>query len=371
MFTRYKINVNGLRHAALLACMLVLMLPMVSCSPIVSSEGVQSANPIDILERSPRVYHVDFEALADSIETTRASAYLTASIARELAMLVVDTIPAADPTPRMLAKVEYVKARRRLDGGAGGAALRHLKKALDLDPTFRPSYVLLAEILLAQQRVKEAVDLYGKVLAYDPTDSEALVGLARSFMFTGRLEEAKDALVDAVIFDRTDLEAWKNLYVLGAVQGFAIENHDAPELGITRKSHGRHYDLIVDESLRDCSMQATAWIVYASQRAVWRYEGKYKRSLGPGKYYRTYEEDVDCYMALAAAWKVLTQEDSTACESDYLEHLRDVSDGGYLVAHVLFDYVCLQDPAAARGFSLEIVERLREYVDRYVLIPGG
>lgn len=118
-------------------------------------------------------------------------------------------------------------------------------------------------------------------------------------------------------------------------------------------------------------MQATAWMVFASQRAVWRYEGKYKQYMGVGKYQQTYEEDVDCFMALAAAWKVLSQQDTTVCDSNYFDHLDQVADEGYLVPHVLFDYVCIRDPLAARDFSTEVIDELRKYINQYVLVPRG
>jgi tetratricopeptide (TPR) repeat protein len=355
-------------------CGLLLVLPAVmvlSCSPRMTHERGTSLNPIEILDRSPRIYHVDFEAIADSMETARAVAYLAGGLVGGPGMAAVDTASAEPGSAAGLVQVEYMKARRRYDAGAIGFAVKHLKRALEIDPEFRPAHLLSAEVFLDEHRVNEAASIFGRLLNRDITDSDALVGLARCLMLTGRLDEAKHALIDAVIFDRVNLGAWQNLHVLGEVKNFTVAMHDAPELGLARKAGGRHYDLVVDTSVEDCPVEAAAWIVFASERAVWRYEGKYKQYLGAARYARTYEEDIDCYMALAAAWKTLSPRDSTSCETDYLDHLDRVADDGYLVLHVLFDYVCLQDPFAARGFSAETIEGLREYVNKYVLVPRG
>jgi hypothetical protein len=190
-------------------------------------------------------------------------------------------------------------------------------------------------------------------------------------MFEGKLDSARQALVDAVIYDRTSLDAWKNLHMLGEVQKFTVADHDVEELGYVREDRGRHYDIVIESSLEECPSQATAWIVFASQRAVWRYEGKFKRTQGLTRYRRTYQEDVDCFMALAAAWKILSQADSLQCESGYLDYMSRVAEEGYLVPHVLFDYVCLETPWAARNFRSEVIDEMRSYIDSYILVMGG
>jgi tetratricopeptide (TPR) repeat protein len=342
-----------------------------SCSPQLTDPGTATLNPVEVLEKSPRVYHIRFEDFADSIETERAGAYLEGSLGPEFAIVEADTSERDDATDREKAGLQYLKAVRRFNAGAGRAALMHIRKALELAPGHGPSYVLLGRLLLAQGRVEEALDLFGKVVSWDMTDSEALVGLAKCYMLTGELDSARGALINAVIYDRLNLEAWSTLEVLGSMQKFTVADHDIAELGYVREDRGRHYDIVIDNSLEDCPSQATAWIVFASQRAVWRYEGKFKRTLGDPRYRRTYQEDIDCFMALAAAWKILSESDTTVCEGDYLSHVSKVAEDGYLVPHILFDYVCLEQPLAARNFRTDVIDEMRAYVETYILVPGG
>jgi tetratricopeptide (TPR) repeat protein len=357
----------GLLAAVVVACL--------SCSPRFIEEPPQPLNPIEVLEKSPRIYAITFKPIADSIETTRASAYLVGNL--DYGMVPTDIVLAAamdstlrsELTPRETAQLEYYKARRRYEAGSYQTAAYHLKRAMAADESYRPPYLLLGEMLIDRGGLEQAYDLYTKVLSWDRADSDALVGLARCLIRAGKREEAKKALVDAVIFNRINLDAWNELRLVAALEGRKIAYRDAPDLGQVRKVRGRHYKIVIDDSLRDCPVQATAWIAYASERAVWRYEGKYQRRLGVGKYQPTYEEDVDCFMVLAAAWKTLSHQDSIGCETEYLDYLGEVADDGYLVSHVLFDYVCMQTPTAARYFSVEVLGRLRDYVNTYLIVP--
>jgi tetratricopeptide (TPR) repeat protein len=367
MAAKSKIN---LRLGLVLAGLAVL-----SCSPRLLDQGEASRNPIDILDKSPRIYEIAFKSFADSLETARASSYIAGSLdvalfpGARIEAALGDSEAAEGLQPREVAEVEYIKARRRFDAGASGAAAYHLKQALAADHTYRPAYLLLGELLLERGAVGEACDLFGKVLEQDSTDSDAFIGLARCHMLMGRVDDARKALVDAVIFDRVNLKAWSMLSSIVEFQGCQLANHDAPELGLVRKLRGRHFKILIDQSLQDCPVEATAWIAYASERAVWKYEDKYKEYFGVTKYARTYEEDVDCYMVLAAAWETLAQRDSAACDPAYLDYLDRVAVDGYLVSHVLFDRVCIDAPGAARFFTVDVIAKLREYINAYVIVP--
>jgi tetratricopeptide (TPR) repeat protein len=343
---------------------------MEACAPSIPGRSYSTENPVEIIEKSPRVYHIVFEDFADSVETERAAAYLRWDY-RSSSLAEVDTNRLHGGDGRDLAVLEYTRAAQFYDAGARRRAIKHVKKAMDADPTYRPPYILLGNLLILQRRLDEARSLFTKVVTWDVTDSEALLGLARCYMYVGEMEQAKKALIDAVIFNRYNLEAWSSLDMMGSMESFDIADHELPMLGSVRKQRGRHYDLVLDSSLEECPTQATAWIVFVSQRAVWRYEGKFKDYSNQTKYAATYEEDIDCYMSLTAAWQVLAENDTSECDAGYLDHMSKVADEGYLVPHVLFNYVCLENPMAARGFPREVIEKMRAYINTYVIVSKG
>jgi tetratricopeptide (TPR) repeat protein len=352
------------------ACLVSVLLVAAACGPSIQSGSYHTENPVEIIEKSPRVYSIVFEDFADSVETDRALEYLKWDY-RSSGRADVDTNNLHGGGPRETAALEYNRAARLYDAGHKRKALGHVRQAMDADPTYRPPYILLGNLLLLQGRLDDARSLFTRVITWDVTDSEALLGLARCYMYTGEIELAKKALVDAVIFNRYNLEAWSTLDMIGSVESFDIADHELPVLGIVRKQRGRHFDLVLDSSLEECPTQATAWIVFVSQRAVWRYEGKFKEYSRKARYAPTYEEDIDCYMSLTAAWQVLAETDTSGCDAGYLDHISKVADEGYLVPHVLFDYVCLENPMAARGFPTEVIEKMRAYINTYVIISKG
>jgi tetratricopeptide (TPR) repeat protein len=360
----------GPRRLAAAACLVSVLLAAGACGPSLQTSSRLDGNPVEIIENSPRIYHIVFEDFADSIQTDRAAAYLSWDYGNP-AGAGVDTSRLRGGGPRETAALEYTRAVHSYDDGFIRKALGHVRLAMDADPTYRPPYILLGNLLILQGRMDDARTLFTRVIAWDVTDSDALLGLGRCFMYTGEIEQAKKALVDAVIFNRYNVQAWSTLDMIGSVESFDVADHELPMLGTVRKQRGRHYDLVLDSSLEECPTLATAWIVYASQRAVWRYEGKFKEYSRRAKYAPTYEEDIDCYMSLTAAWQVLAQTDTAVCDAGYLDHMSKVADEGYLVPHVLFDYVCLENPMAARGFPTEVIESMRAYINAYVIVPGG
>lgn len=367
------IDARSPRAPAVLIIAFLVTLAAIGCGPTVVTRHNFDTNPVEIIEGSPRVYHIVFEDFADSLETVRVRNYMSGTI--PYGFHLEEELAGREYTRADSAIMEYRKAVKRLEAGAGQAGLKHIQKAIDLNPSFLPSYVVLARIFIADGQILRAKDLLDQVIARNATNSEALIELARCHMYMGQFDAARGALVDAVIFERTNLDAWGELKRLGLVQRFDVATRDAPELAFVEKRRGRNLDMVVDSSLVDCPMGASAWIVFASQRAVWQYEGKYKERYGAVRYERTYDEDVDCYMSLAVAWKVLAQQadstaaaDSAACENDYLDFLVEASDGGHLISHVLMDYICLKAPGAARRFPQDIIDRMRDYVDKFVLV---
>lgn len=349
------------------------MLLFVACTSTPRVRSDFNSNPIDIIEESPRVYHIKFEDFADSLETMSIRNYMQGTLPYALYMEEPETgvvYSRADS-----AVIEYNKAVKRLEAGVSQAALKHVQRAISLNPAFLPSYVVLARIFLADGQVLRAKELLEQVVERNPDNAEALIDLARCHMYMGQFDEAEKALVDAVIFERTNLDAWGELKRLGHIRDFDVATRDAPELAFVEKGMGRNLDMVVDSSLADCPLGASAWIVFASQRAVWQYEGKYKHRYAGTRYERTYDEDIDCYMSLAVAYKVLVEQrdsvgvaDSVLCENEYLNFLAEVSDGGHIISHVLMDYICVRAPRTASRFPQDIIERLRDYVETFVLV---
>ena len=357
-----RINANA---SAISLCAILFLIMASGCVPPAFNPNI-SSNPIDVIERSPRIYHIEFRAIAESLSISLLTGYLERDLVRAPRSAYGIGVEEFGDS---VAMNEYLVALRALDQGNFDDAIFHLRKTVDRNPEFEKPYILLADMLRDHGEIRSAMQLYLKVLSLDQTNSRALSGLARCMLMVGDIDKARSAFIDAVIFDRSNFDAWDGLRLIAENSGMTVKVLDAPELSYVAKRKGRHFDLVIDDSVKDCPAVATAWIVYASQRATWRYEGKYKLQTLKTKYRHTLEEDVDCYMTLAAAWKLLSKEDTGGCDVSYLSRLVRLAEDGYLIPHVLFDYNCARDPSLGKRFKPETVDLIRQYINRYVIVP--
>jgi Flp pilus assembly protein TadD len=78
--------------------------------------------------------------------------------------------------------------------GDSPSAIRHLTRALDLDPRLARAHNALAAVLVRQRRLPDAVAQWQKALELDPHLFDALYNLGVSLWDAGRHEEARPYL---------------------------------------------------------------------------------------------------------------------------------------------------------------------------------
>lgn len=77
-------------------------------------------------------------------------------------------------------------------------ALDHLKKAIDLDPNFAPSYRRLAEALFKREMNSAALTNIEKAISLDPTSAQLYADRGRILRASDRLDEAYDSFAKAL-----------------------------------------------------------------------------------------------------------------------------------------------------------------------------
>jgi tetratricopeptide (TPR) repeat protein len=74
---------------------------------------------------------------------------------------------------------------------------KYLRKAIALDPSYPVSYYLLAEVLLQEEKYKEAIGCFRQAIERMPEDAEALMGLSRALLGVNHTAEALQELQKA------------------------------------------------------------------------------------------------------------------------------------------------------------------------------
>lgn len=72
-------------------------------------------------------------------------------------------------------------------------ALQHLKRAIELDPKFAPSYRQMAEALYKREMNRASLDMLSKAIAIDPATARTYADRGRVLRALGRLDEAYDS----------------------------------------------------------------------------------------------------------------------------------------------------------------------------------
>ncbi len=125
-------------------------------------------------------------------------------------------------------------------------------------------------------------------------------------------------------------------------------------------------ELRVDENLPQS--ERVAWLGYAFIRACWQFEGRYQARFEPTARYRpTFEEHFEATSGLLQLWEQERLQDSTL-RAPELDRLLRIASEGYLGEYVLLEELAADSPEVITRVSAEGLLRLREYIDRYVLV---
>jgi tetratricopeptide (TPR) repeat protein len=117
------------------------------------------------------------------------------------------------------------RAQILAQAGRGDEALRDLRRAVMLDPSFHPAYCLLGGVLRRLGRNEEALAAFRKALAIDARVPEAHVGLGNVLRERGDPAGARSAFEAALNLDPRNASAHYNLgaLLLGAGDAIAAE----------------------------------------------------------------------------------------------------------------------------------------------------
>lgn len=133
--------------------------------------------------------------------------------------------------PRVLARLYVSWAGVDVSRGAWGKAAEKLRQAIERDPTFADPYRELGFVLLAADKLTEALEPLGKALELNRQDAAAYRLLGTVHAGLDQWEAARDAFRQALALQPSDLEAQDSLATalerLGRYEDAIAEYEDA------------------------------------------------------------------------------------------------------------------------------------------------
>jgi tetratricopeptide (TPR) repeat protein len=205
---------------------------------------------------------------------------------------VIEIVPESERTPKMefaLGAV-YDQLKRPKDGIAA------YKRAADMDPEDARTLGALAEALLKDNQLDEALKIYKQISAADPEDASTLVHVSEILRRQGKYEEALTTVKKAVKKDPDSLEAGYNQGLLLDVLGRYDEAAQIYEHMVDLTSHANGAYTSDEKNNRAIFLERLG-AVYHEENKVDEAIATYQKmiDLGGENALRGYQNEVDVY----------------------------------------------------------------------------
>ncbi len=205
---------------------------------------------------------------------------------------IIESVPESERTPKMefaLGAV-YDQMKRPKD------AIAAYKRAADLDPEDAHNLGALAQALLNDNQLDEALKIYRQIADADPEDSSNLVHISEILRRQGKYDEALAAVKKAVKKDPDSLEAGYNEGLLLDVLGRYDESAQVYEHMVDLTSHANGAYTADEKNNRAIFLERLG-AVYHEQNKVDESIAAYQKmiDLGGDNALRGYENQVEVY----------------------------------------------------------------------------
>ena len=205
---------------------------------------------------------------------------------------VIEAVPAADRTPKMefALGATYDQLKRTKD------AIGAYKRAADMDPDDGRTMGALAQALLNDNQLDEALKEYKLLAAADPEDASTIVHISEIQRRQGKYEEALATIRKAVKKDPDSLEAGYNEGLLLDVLGRYEESTQIYEHMVELTSHANGAYTAEEKNNRAIFLERLG-SVYHEQNKIDQAIATYQKmiDLGGDTAVRGYQGQVDTY----------------------------------------------------------------------------
>lgn len=208
------------------------------------------------------------------------------------AIKVIESVPVEDRTPKM----EFALGAAYDELKQPKQAIAAYQRAVDLEPGDLRTVDALAQALLSNNQLDEALKEYKELAADDPQNAEAMVHIAEIERRQGKYAEALTAAKKALSIDPTSLEAGYNAGLLLDVLGRFDDAAQMYQNMVDLTSHANGAYTAEEKNNRGIFLDRLAG-VYLEQNKTDQAIATYQKmiELGGDNAVRAYQEEVDAY----------------------------------------------------------------------------
>jgi tetratricopeptide (TPR) repeat protein len=259
-------------------------------------------------------------------------------------------------------------AEQAFANGNFNKAIEFYQQALLLDPKLYEAALFTGDSYFRLAEQRKASEWFARAVALDPDRETAYRYWGESLIKQGKLTEAGDKFIESYIADPYSRLARAGFLAWGERANLTLM-HPEVEIptSVTPKENGNLSISIDANSLKDGDGAGAAWMAYGFTRASWSQEEFLKQHPREKKYRHSLKEEV---AALRMAVGVVKRGDSKKADVS-LQIVEKLDKEGLLESFILLG---LPDEGIAQDY-LEYrkgnIEKLRKYVNQYVLTGGG
>ena len=244
-------------------------------------------------------------------------------------------------------------------------AVEFYQQALTLDPTLYEAALYIGDSYFGAGEQRKAMDWFARASQIDPNRETAYRYWADSLMKQARVTEAGDKYVEAFIAEPYNRMARTGFVNWASQVGIELSHPkvDFPA-DVSVKQNGDSTINLDPSALKKDEKSSTAWLMYSFTRTSW-VQGEFKKQYPQETNYRhSLKEETSSIRA------ALKQIDAKSTDPS-LTALAKLDKEGLLEPYILLARV---DEGISKDFVAyrkEHIDKLREYVTKYVMTNGG
>ncbi|HEY6804567.1 MAG TPA: tetratricopeptide repeat protein [Pyrinomonadaceae bacterium] len=248
-------------------------------------------------------------------------------------------------------------------------AIEFYQQALMLDPTLYEAALYVGDSYFGAAEQRKATEWFARAVSIDPDRETAYRYWADSLMKQTRVTEAGDKYVEAYIAEPYNRLANSGLGGWANKVGIELAHPDITfSASVTGQQNGNSTLSLDPAALKKDDKSSSAWLMYGFTRSMW-VQGEFKKQYPEESTYRhSLKEEV---AAIRAALKSINVEKDAKTLDPSLIALAKLDKEGLLEPYILLAKV---DAGIAKDFPAyrkAHIDKLREYVTKYVLTNGG
>jgi tetratricopeptide (TPR) repeat protein len=247
-------------------------------------------------------------------------------------------------------------------------AVEFYQQALILDPKMYEAALYIGDVYYSTAEQRKASEWFARAVAIDPNRETAYRYWGDSLMKQTRVTEAGDKYVEAYIAEpysrlaNSGLGEWANKVGIE----LAHPRIEFPS-NVTAQPNGNSTISLDPSTLKKDDKSSAAWLKYSFVRAGWQSE--FAKQYPEEKTYRhSLKEEI---AAIRVALKGLNAEKDAKTIDPSLVALLKLDREGLLEAYVLLARVDAGISKDFPAYRKDHVDKLREYVTKYVMTNGG